>query len=126
MIDALFNNPGYLGAKRLLDATVARHDAIASNIANAETPHYKRVDLAPSFRQELQRALAGQDATRLNALRPTLALDAQALSSRPDGNTVNLEKELVELSQNSLENAVQTQIVSASLAKLRLAITGKS
>ena len=39
MIDALFNQPGYLGAKRMLDASVARHDAIASNIANAEIPH---------------------------------------------------------------------------------------
>ena len=36
------------------------------------------------------------------------------------------EHELVELSQNTLEYTVQTRAVNASLAKLRMAITGKS
>ncbi len=126
MIDALFNQPGYLGAKRMLDATVARHDALATNIANAETPHYQRIDLAPTFREELQTALASQDPARLSALHVRVAADLQALPRSRDGNTVNLEHELVELSQNSLQHAVESQIVSASLAKLRLAITGKS
>jgi len=126
MIDALFNQPGYLGAKRMLDATVKRHEAIAANIANAETPHYRRVDLAPSFRTELQSAMASQDAAKLSALHPEIAADPQALPVSKDGNTVNLEHELVEMSQNSLQHAVESQLVSSSLLKLRLAITGKS
>jgi flagellar basal-body rod protein FlgB len=126
MIYALFNQPGYLGAKRMLDATVKRHEAIAANIANAETPHYKRVDLAPSFRAELQSALASQNAGQLASLRPQLAADPQALPVNRDGNTVNLEHELVELGQNTLQHAVETQLVNASLLKLRMAITGKS
>lgn len=126
MIDALFNDPGYLGAKRMLDATVARHDAIASNIANAETPHYKRLDLAPSFSQELQNAIASHDAARLGSIQARIGADPQAQAANRDGNTVNLEHEMVELSQNTLTNAVETQIVTASLAKLRMAITGKS
>ena len=126
MIDALFNQPGYLGAKRMLDATVKRHEAIAANIANAETPHYKRLDLAPSFRAELQSALASKDAGRLSSIRPQLAVDPHALSVNRDGNTVNLEHELVELGQNTLQHAVETQLVNASLLKLRMAITGKS
>ena len=126
MIDALFNDPGYLGAKRMLDATVARHDAIASNIANAETPHYKRLDLAPSFSQELQNAIASRDAARLGSIQARIGADPQAQAANRDGNTVNLEHEMVELSQNTLTNAVETQIVAASLAKLRMAITGKS
>jgi len=126
MIEALFNQPGYLGAKRLLDATVARHDAIAANIANAETPHYQRVDLAPSFRAELQNAIAHHDAVRLRSLQPRLAVDSKALPRNRDGNSVNLEGELVELGQNSLEHTVEIQMVTAALAKLRLAITGKA
>ncbi len=126
MIDALFNQPGYLGAKRMLDATVKRHEAIAANIANAEMPHYKRIDLAPSFRSQLQSALASKDSGRLGSLRPQLAVDSHALPVRRDGNTVNLEHELVELSQNSLQHAVESQLVSSSLLKLRMAITGKS
>ncbi len=126
MIDALFNQPGYLGAKRMLDASVARHDAIASNIANAEMPHYRRVDLAPSFRTELQNAIAGKDVARLNSLRPQVIPDARALATNLDGNTVDLEHELIEMSQNTLENTIQTRFVSGALAKIRLAITGKS
>lgn len=126
MIDALFNQPGYLGAKRMLDATVARHDAIASNIANAETPHYRRLDLAPSFRAELQNAIAGQDVARLRSLQPQIVKDARAHSVNLDGNTVDLEHELLELGQNTLENTIQTRFVSGSLARIRLAITGRS
>jgi flagellar basal-body rod protein FlgB len=126
MIDALFNQAGYLGAKRMLDATVARHEAIAANIANAETPHYKRLDLAPSFRTELQNAMASQNTAQLRSIQPQLAVDAQALPVNRDGNTVNLERELVELSQNSLQHAVETQMVTTLLSRLRMAITGKS
>jgi flagellar basal-body rod protein FlgB len=126
MIEALFNQPGYLGAKRMLDATMARHDAISANIANAETPRYQRVDLAPSFRAELQSAIAGRDTARLGSIRPQIAKDSLALAVNRDGNTVNLERELVELSQNTLEGTVQTRLVTSALTKLRMAITGKS
>jgi len=33
---------------------------------------------------------------------------------------------LVELSQNTLEGTIQTRLVTGALAKLRMAITGKS
>jgi flagellar basal-body rod protein FlgB len=126
MIDALFNQAGYLGAKRMLDAAVARHEAIAANIANAETPRYQRVDLAPSFTKELQSAIATKDLNRLRAAQPRVAVDARALPNKRDGNTVNLEQEVVRMSENGLQHAVESQVASAYLAKLRLAITGKS
>jgi flagellar basal-body rod protein FlgB len=126
MIEALFNQPSYLGAKRMLDALAVRHEALAANVANAETPHYKRIDLAPSFRAELQSALASRDAASLSTLQPRVSVDASALPLNRDGNTVNLEHELVELGQNTLQHTVETQMVSAALAKLRLAITGKA
>lgn len=126
MIEALFNEPEYLGAKRMLDMLVVRHDALAANVANAETPHYKRVDLAPSFRTELQSALASRDTARLRCLQPRLAVDASVLPMNRDGNTVNLEHELVELGQNTLQHTVEAQMVTAALAKLRLAISGKT
>jgi flagellar basal body rod protein FlgB len=59
-------------------------------------------------------------------LKARVAVDTRALPGSRDGNTVNLEHEVVELSQNSLQHTVETQFVSASLMKLRLAITGKS
>ena len=84
------------------------------------------MDLDPSFRTELQNAIAGKDVARLNSLRPQVIPDARALATNLDGNTVDLEHELIEMSQNTLENTIQTRFVSGALAKIRLAITGKS
>jgi len=125
MIDALFNQPAYVAAKKMLDVTVLRQEAIASNLSNLETPNYKRLDVAPSFETQLSRAVQSGDATRIASLKPTLAVDPSAVSGRGDGNTVTLESEMLKLNQNTFEDALETQLISGSLAQLRLAITGK-
>ncbi|MBC8094495.1 MAG: flagellar basal body rod protein FlgB [Akkermansiaceae bacterium] len=126
MIDALFTGSGYLAAKKSLDAVALRHQAIASNIANLETPGYRRVDLAPSFTAELQRACAARDPQQLAGLKPTLAIDTNALPNSKDGNTVNFESEMMQLNQNTVTHALETQLISGALMRLRMAITGKS
>lgn len=126
MIDALFNQPSYLAAKRELDAVALRQEAIANNIANLETPGYQRVDLAPGFQTELERACASGDSQQIAALKPALAVDTTAVPSSRDGNTVHLENELMQMDQNSMANALETQFVSNMLSRMRLAITGKS
>ncbi|HWH71002.1 MAG TPA: flagellar basal body rod protein FlgB [Candidatus Sulfotelmatobacter sp.] len=126
MIEALFSQPNYLAAKKTLDAVALRQEAIASNLANLETPGYKRLDLAPSFQTELQRACATRDAQQLGSLQPALAPDATAVANSRDGNTVHLEHEMAQLNQNTLIHSLETQLVSGSLLRLRMAITGKS
>ena len=126
MIDALFNNPNYLAAKKSLDAVALRQEAIANNIANLETPGYRRVDLAPSFKAELERAVAAGDSHQIASVRPALSADPSAVPMGRDGNTVNLEKEMMELNSNMLTHALETQLISGALLKLKLAITGKS
>jgi len=125
MIDALFTDSGYVAAKKMLDVTLLRHQAIASNLANVETPNYKRLDVAPSFEAQLRQAVAGQNPAEIAGLQPSLAVDTGAISGRADGNTVQLETEMLKLNENMVENTLETQLVSSSLAKLRLAITGK-
>ena len=66
MIEALFNQPNYLAAKKTLDAVVLRQEAIANNIANLETPGYKRVDLTPTFQAQLEQACASGDPQEIN------------------------------------------------------------
>jgi flagellar basal-body rod protein FlgB len=125
MIEALFNQPNYLAAKKTLDAVVLRQDAIANNIANLETPGYKRVDLAPSFETELQRASASGDPAELDSLKPTLAVDTTATSASLDGNTVHLQNELMEMNENSVAHSFETQLVGGMLERMQMAITGK-
>jgi len=126
MIEALFSHPTYLATKKMLDATVLRHEAIASNLANIETPNYRRLDLAPDFNQQLQQAMSAGNPTQVGQLHPKLAVDPSAHANGRDGNTVQLESELVQLSQNTVAHALETQLVSSHLSRLRMAVTGKS
>jgi len=125
MIEALFNQPNYLAAKKTLDAVALRQEAINNNLANLETPGYKRVDLAPSFEQELEKATTSNDPQQISSLAPSLAVDTKAKASSKDGNTVQLEQELMRMNQNSVTHSLETQMVSNMLANMRMAITGK-
>lgn len=125
MIEALFNQPNYLAAKKTLDAVVLRSEAIANNIANLETPGYKRVDLAPSFETELERASASGDTQEISSLKPTLAVDSTALPSSRDGNTIHLQSELMQMNENAVAHTLETQLVGGMLQRMQMAITGK-
>ncbi|MGA2247016.1 MAG: flagellar basal body rod protein FlgB [Verrucomicrobiota bacterium] len=124
MIEALFNQPNYLAAKKTLDAVALRQEAINNNLANLETPGYKRVDLAPNFESELEKASASNDPQQISSLNPSLAVDSTAKAVSKDGNTVNLEQELIRMNQNAMTHSLETQMVSNLLAKMRLAIKG--
>jgi flagellar basal-body rod protein FlgB len=126
MIEGLFNNTNYLAAKKLLDVTALRHEAIASNLANIETPNYRRIDVAPSFSAELKQALATNNPAQIASLEPHLEVDPNAVAATRDGNTVQLETELLNLQQNTLAHTLETQLVTSSLLRLRMAITGRS
>jgi len=126
MVNGLFTQTNYQGLKKMLDATVMRHEAIASNLANLETPNYKRIDVESGFGEELSRAIAGRDTRDISRLEPRLVLDKSASSPNRDGNTVQLDRELLALQQNSLAHNMQTQFVTGSLMKLRSAIQGRT
>jgi flagellar basal-body rod protein FlgB len=126
MIDALFSDSNYVTAKKMLDVSLLRHEAIASNLANVETPNYKRLDVAPAFESQLQAAISSGNTANIAGMQPQLAVDTSAVSGRADGNTVQLESEMLKLNQNTLENSVETQLVIESMTRMRMAITGRS
>jgi flagellar basal-body rod protein FlgB len=124
MINALFVQPGYETAKKMMDVTALRHEAIASNISNIETPNYKRIDLSASFESQLRQALTSGDVSQITSLTPSLGVDATAVSQNHDGNTVTLEDELMAMNQNTLAHHLETMLVTGEMLKLRMAITG--
>jgi len=127
MIDPLFQTDNYQLARKLLDASVLRQDAIATNVANAETPGFRRLDIAPDFAVQLRsRMAAGDFAKSAGSLRPQLAEDQTARSVRPDGNTVEIERELLAMDRNIVEHQYLSDIVSSSLKQLKMAITGRA
>lgn len=126
MIDALFNQTTYAAAKKMLDATALRQQAIASNMANLETPGYRRLEVARSFQEELSRALQEGTSTTIGQIRPQLVQDPAVTRCRRDGNNVQLETELLALNRNTLAHAVETQLITGKLLQLRLAISGRA
>lgn len=127
MIDPIFQTDNFQLARKLLDASVLRQEAIATNIANAETPGFRRLDIAPDFATQLQaRVAAGDLAATADTITPHLSEDQTARSVRPDGNSVELERELVAMDRNGVEFDYLTQVVTYDLKQLKMAITGHS
>lgn len=78
MVDPIFQSDNYQVARKLLDAAALRQEAIASNIANAETPGYRRLDLAPDFAEQLKSHVRAGDIDRAAEMKPKLTEDTHA------------------------------------------------
>lgn len=120
----LFSDITQLTLTRTLDATVARQKSIANNIANVETPGYKRVFV--SFENELRSALeepiASSRKSLLQNLTPVRKTDYVS-PSKPDGNNVNIDAEMSDLAKNQLQNKAATTLMQAKLSIMRAAIS---
>ena len=88
MITAVPATDNYALARKLLDAAALRQEAIATNVANAETPGFRRLDISPDFAQQLRASVEAGQAGQTQSLQPKLAEDQNARSIRPDANTV--------------------------------------
>ncbi len=91
------------------DASWTRNELIANNIANQDTPGYKRQDV--DFESQLTEALKHQKYTSIDAkvknvdlsrLKPRIYTDSGDFSYRLDGNNVDPEQEQVQLAANQL------------------------
>lgn len=126
MIEQLFARENYELAKTLLDAAAMRHEAIATNLANIETPGFKRVDIAPDFEKQLARLGDDPTSSDIASLSPKIVEDQVTRAVRPDGNNVQLDRELLVMNRNNLEYDFLATYASDSLKRLKAAITGHS
>jgi len=103
---------------KMLDGCAARHNAIAANLANAETPGYKRVDVR--FEEQLAKAIDSGDARQIDAVRPETVRGTGA--ARPDGNTVDFGTELGNLNRNTLVFSTFADLAAVRVRQYRDAI----
>lgn len=122
VIEGVFTGQNYLIAKRLLDASALRQEALAGNIANIETPGFKRMDVDKSFDAQLTQAVKNTNVEALMSLRPQLSVDTSAAAVRADGNNVSMDKELMEVNRNAVEYQFLTQYLSNNLQSIKNAI----
>jgi flagellar basal-body rod protein FlgB len=92
-----------LGLERAIQGSAMRQDAIAGNIANANTPGYRRKDV--DFHDALRAAFAqgGDQASQgLDNVSFTTQTDSSAVM-QADGNGVDIDVENAALAKNGLE-----------------------
>lgn len=108
------------------DASWLRNDAISNNIANADTPGYKRQDV--NFEVQLARALRSSRYTsmdskvanvKMNRLNPITYTDYAGYSYRIDGNNVDPDTEGVYLARNQVVYQGLTQSINQEFQNLQ-------
>ena len=109
------------------DASWKRNDVLANNIANADTPGYKRKDI--QFETFLSSAVAGTDSLDmtvanldLNELNSMTYTDQVGLSYRMDKNNVDINTENVELAKNQIKYYTLMNSMSAEFGRLKSAL----
>lgn len=133
MIDRLDN---YLGMQRAaLDAMNYRQVLLASNIANADTPHFKARDI--DFKAALETAVAqrhsgnvGMVATSSGHIVDSAASSfTDALRYRTefqpsvDGNTVNMDIERSAFAENSMRMEAVLTFINSQFKEMQLAMS---
>ena len=113
---------------KTLDLRMQNQEAIASNIANVETPGYNAVHL--EFEKGLKQALSEAQNAAANPSggdAPFARVQARVVRTNDgaaigDKNGVNLDKEMTSLAENQLLYDAATQMVSKKLGMLRYVV----
>jgi flagellar basal-body rod protein FlgB len=101
--------------ERALNIRGFYHKVLASNIANVETPGYKERDI--DFVAELERSVKGN----------TSDIDVREKSNPSgidgiDGNSVNMEDQIVKLSENTMMFNAFVQLINKKFSMMRYVI----
>jgi flagellar basal-body rod protein FlgB len=103
-----------------ISGAAQRQQALAANLANANTPGYQRVDV--DFHSTLSAALGSEDAgDALHAVKFSAQVDA-AGATRADGSTVDVDAESAKLAANALEQQAAVQVAHARIGILKAAM----
>jgi flagellar basal-body rod protein FlgB len=98
-----------------MSGSAARQQALANNIANANTPNFTRSDL--DFQSQLASALQSGNTQSLESL--TFSPQADTTSPvQADGNNVDVDTEMSDMSENALDYESLVQIANARLKML--------
>ena len=122
-----------------LDGLSARQRDIADNIANVDTPDFKasKVTFEQSLKKaygqlkagnptmyKVQNGVAGPDRDAISVTPQTVTL--QTTTRRNDGNNVDIDEEMLDLTNTNLTYNALIQTTSARLSGLRNVINGGS
>lgn len=97
--------------EQYMSLLAARQQLTAANIANADTPGYKTLDI--DFQAELR--------SQMGAF-PPRPVEVEGLQVKNDGNNVNLDREARLLAENALRFNIASQILRSQIRVVKTAI----
>lgn len=113
--------------QKAADASWLRNTILSNNLANVDTPNFKRQDV--QFETYLIGQMAGGDTMDsyvndmdLSTLAATIYTDNSNLSYRSDGNNVDIDTENAEYAKNQIKYRVMTDSISQEFSRLRMAM----
>lgn len=124
--------------QRTMDVSLLRQNVIAHNIANANTPNFKRSDVnfesrlrdalenagrTPRFQERLthERHIPFHQPLDYRDVRPRRVLDFMT-TAKNNGNNVDIEVESMDLLNNQLMYQMMTRSVADSFARINLVL----
>lgn len=110
------------------DASVIRQELLSNNIANNDTPNYKRKDL--KFESFLQKEIKGEGdldkkvaSANLSKLNGSVYTDRAELSYRYDGNNVDIDVEEGYLAENQIRYYTLLQTMTQEFQRMKSVLT---
>lgn len=112
--------------EKALDASWLRNDIISQNIANVDTPGYKRktVQFEEFLNNEMKTGRISQGGSKLAGSGIVVSEDPSESSYRFDGNNVDIENEMALLAANSVRYNTLIQKMNGDFQKLKNVIRG--
>ena len=99
-----------------------RQRAIANNVANLQTPEYRRIDVR--FKELLAKALDSSGSADLSEIEAQI-YQPKKTAVKSNGNDVSLEAEVGEMVKNTLRHKAYIRLLQKKYRQLELAIDVK-
>jgi len=123
----MLNDPIIAALEKAASGASLKHEAILNNISNVNTPGYKRSDV--EFKSELSRVMGktgnldkNQLLEKIRSADPDIIKETNT-SLRPDGNNVDIDKEMSYLAENALEYNTYLSLLSKRFKILKTVIS---
>lgn len=100
--------------QKSMSLATRRHEALSSNLANVNTPGYKRKDVDFNLVLDEQMGFSASRSTETGSERAN-----QGNSLRLDGNSVDLEKEVMSIAETELRYQALTDMTASTFAGLK-------
>jgi flagellar basal-body rod protein FlgB len=131
MLNRLFDAAALRTAHSALTGLSRRQEAIASNIANIDTPNYARKEV--SFEDSLRAQISGETGVSgdvglgrdAHGLDGASTLPRDVVSARNDKNSVGVDEEMTLLVDTQLRYQALSQSLGTRLSTLRTVIRGQ-